>query len=228
MKLPRVILADDHVLLLDAIKQLLEGEFDVVGSFSDGRTLINAAAALLPDMIVLDIGMPQMNGLSAGQRLKQILPKVKIVYLTMNLDADIAAEAFRLGAAAYVVKNSAATELLMAIRQVLRGRSYMSPLITKDLEGPFIQSAERKKNPNHLTLRQKEVLQLLVEGRSMKEVAYILNVTPRTVAFHKYSMMEHLRLRSSAELIHFAVKNSLSPQPAMAAGARVFAEDLQF
>ena len=209
MKRPRVILADDHVLLLDAIKNLLEVEFEIVGTFADGRALVDGAAALGPDVIVLDIGMPRMNGLNAGQRLKQILPKVKLIYLTMNLDADIAAEAFRLGASAYVVKNSAATELLLALRQVLQGRSYISPLITRDMEGSFIHKAERKKNPNHLTLRQKEVLQLLVEGRSMKEVAYILNVTPRTVAFHKYSMMEHLRLRSSAELIQFAIRNSI-------------------
>lgn len=209
MKRPRVILADDHILLSDAIKNLLGAEFDVVGTFADGRALVEGAPALVPDVIVLDIGMPEMNGLNAGQRLKQILPKVKLVYLTMNLDADLAAEAFRLGASAYVVKNSAATELLLAIRQVLRGRSYISPLITKDMEELFIHHAERKKNPNHLTLRQKEVLQLLVEGRSMKEAAYILNVTPRTVAFHKYNMMEHLRLRSNAELIQFAVRNSL-------------------
>ena len=209
MKRPRVILADDHVLLLDAIKNIFETEFEVVGTFADGRALVDGAPALVPDVIVLDIGMPQMNGLNAGQRLRQILPTAKLVYLTMNLDPDTAAQAFRLGASAYVVKNSAATELLLAIRQVLRGRTYISPLITKDIEGVFIHNSGRKKNPNHLTLRQKEVLQLLVEGRSMKEVAYILNVTPRTVAFHKYNMMEHLRLRSNAELIHFAVRNSI-------------------
>ncbi len=208
MKRPRIVLADDHVLILDAIKNLLIDDFEVVGSFTDGRTLLNGAAELKPDVVVLDIGMPQMNGLNAGQRLKQILPKTKLVYLTANLDADIAAEAFRLGASGYVSKSSAATELLLAIRQALIGRPYISPLITQDMELPFID-VERKKNPNHLTLRQKEVLQLLVEGRSMKEVAYLLNVTPRTVAFHKYSMMEHLRLRSSAELIQFAVRNSL-------------------
>lgn len=209
MKRPRVILADDHVLLTDTIKSLLEVEFEVVGTFADGRALVDGALALLPDVIVLDIGMPRMNGLTAGQRLKQILPQVKLVYLTMNLDADMAAEAFRLGASAYVVKNSAATELLLAIRKVLRGRSYISPLIPRENDGAFVRKAERRKDPNHLTLRQREVLQLLVEGRSMKEVAYILNVTPRTVAFHKYSMMEHLRLRSSAELIQFGIRNSL-------------------
>jgi DNA-binding NarL/FixJ family response regulator len=152
--------------------------------------------------------MPKMNGLSAGQRLKQVLPKVKLVYLTMNLDPDVAAEAFRLGASGYVVKNSAATELVHGIREVLRGRSYITPLMTKGMVGSFIQNVQRK-NPNRLTLRQKEVLQLLAEGRSMKEVAFILNVTPRTVAFHKYTMMEHLRLRSSAELIQFAIKTSI-------------------
>jgi DNA-binding NarL/FixJ family response regulator len=209
MKRTRIILADDHAMLLDAIKNLLEPEFEIVGTFHDGHALLNSAAELNPDVIVLDIGMPKMNGLSAGQRLKQELPKIKLIYLTMNLDPDLAAEAFRLGASGYVVKNSAATELVHGIREVLRGRSYITPLITKGMVGSFIQNIERKKNPNHLTLRQKEVLQLLAEGRSMKEAAFILNVTPRTVAFHKYTMMEHLRLRSSAELIQFAIRSSI-------------------
>ena len=212
-KRPRIILADDHVLILDAIKNLLGAvgaDFEVVGTFINGRALLNGAAELRPDVIVLDIGMPQMNGLSAGQRLKQVLPQVKLVYLTMNLDADMAAEAFRLGASAYVGKSSAATELIQAIKLALVGRSYLTPLIPQDdIPGSFFNQVERNKNPNHLTLRQKEVLQLLVEGRSMKEVGYILNVTPRTVAFHKYSIMEHLHVRSSADLIRFAVSNSL-------------------
>lgn len=210
IKRPRLILADDHVLLLDAIKNLLGSDFEVVGTFTDGRALLNGAAELKPDVVVLDINMPNMNGLNAGQRLKQVLPKVKLVYLTMNLDADMAAEAFRLGASAYVVKNSAATELIQAIRLALLGRTYLTPLVPQDdVPGSFFHKVERHKNPNQLTQRQKEVLQLLVEGRSMKEVGYILNVTPRTVAFHKYSMMEHLHLHSSAELIRFAVRNSL-------------------
>lgn len=209
MKRTRVILADDHIMLLDAIKNLLEPEFEVVGTFHDGHALVDGAAALAPDVIVLDIGMPKMNGLSAGQRLKQTLPKVKLVFLTMNLDPDLAAEAFRLGASGYVVKNAAASELVHGIREVLRGRSYITPLMTKGMVGSFIQNIERRKSPNQLTLRQKEVLQLLAEGRSMKEAAFILNVTPRTVAFHKYTMMEHLRLRSSAELIQFAIRSSI-------------------
>ncbi|MFY9621209.1 MAG: response regulator transcription factor [Pyrinomonadaceae bacterium] len=210
MKRPRIILADDHVLLLDAIKNLLGPDFEVVGTFTDGRALLNGAAELNPDVVVLDINMPNMNGLNAGQRLKQVLPRVKLVFLTMNLDADMAAEAFRLGASAYVVKNSAATELIQAIRLALVGRTYLTPLIPQgEVPGSFFHQVERNKNPNHLTLRQKEVLQLLVEGRSMKEVAYMLDVTPRTVAFHKYSMMEQLHLHSSADLIRFAINNSL-------------------
>ena len=209
-KSPRIILADDHVLILDAIKNLLSAEFEVVGTFSDGRALLKGAPELKPDVVVLDINMPSMNGLNAGQRLKQVLPQVKLVYLTMNLDADMAAEAFRLGASAYVVKNSAATELIQAIRLALLGRTYLTPLIPQgEMPGSFFHQVERNKKPNHLTLRQKEVLQLLVEGRSMKEVGYILNVTPRTVAFHKYSIMEHLHLHSSADLIRFAISNSL-------------------
>ena len=167
MKRTRIILADDHVMLLDAIKNLLEPEFEIVGTFHDGHALLNSAAELNPDVIVLDIGMPKMNGLSAGQRLKQVLPKAKLIYLTMNLDPDLAAEAFRLGASGYVVKNSAATERVHGIREVLRGRSYITPLMTKGMVGSFLQNIERK-NPNKLTLRQKEVLQLLAEGCSMR------------------------------------------------------------
>lgn len=210
MKRPRVILADDHLLLLDAIRNLLETEFDVVGTFGDGRALVEGAAALAPDVIVLDITMPEMDGLMAGSRLKRLLPNVKIIYLTMNLDADIAAGAFRLGASGYVVKNSAATELLEAIRRVMHGGTYMTPLITRRTPQSFTHNGEQKNKVNHLTGRQKEVLQLLVEGRSMKEAAHLLKVSPRTVAFHKYSMMEQLQLHSSAELIRFAMRHSLA------------------
>jgi DNA-binding NarL/FixJ family response regulator len=210
MKLKRIILADDHVLLLDAIKNLLEPEFEVVGTFSDGHALVEGAQCLHPDVIVLDIGMPLMNGLSAGQRLKQMMPPVKLIYLTMNMDPDLAAEAFRLGAVGYLVKNSAASELVHAIREVLRGSSYVTPLMTKDMVGSFIQNFKRRKSAHQLTQRQKEVLQLLAEGRSMKEAAFILHVTPRTVAFHKYTMMEQLQVRSSAELIQYALKSSLT------------------
>jgi DNA-binding NarL/FixJ family response regulator len=209
MNRARIILADDHALLLGAFQSLLEPEFEVVGTFLDGRSLVENAKSLHPDVIVLDIGMPLMNGLSAGQRLKQELPAVKLIYLTMNQDPDLAAEAFRLGASGYILKNSAASELAYAIREALGGRSYVTPLITEGMVGSFVQNLKRKKPAHKLTLRQKEVLQLLAEGRSMKEVAAVLNVTPRTVAFHKYTMMEQLKLRTGAELIQYAIKNSI-------------------
>jgi DNA-binding NarL/FixJ family response regulator len=209
MKRPRVILADDHLLLLDALKNLLEPEFEVVGKFSDGHTLVEEAEKLNPNVVVLDIGMPTMNGLNAGQRLKKLMPTVKLVYLTMNQDPDMAAEAFRLGASGFVVKSAAASELLQALREVVRGGAYVTPLMTKGMVGSFIQNFKRRKSTNNLTLRQKEVLQLLAEGRSMKEAAFILNVSPRTVAFHKYTMMEHLQIKSSAQLIEYAMKSSV-------------------
>ena len=209
MKRARIILADDHNLLVDTFKALLEPHFEVVGTFADGHRLVQGAPALQPDVIVLDVGMPIMNGLIAGQRLKQILPRVKLIYLTMNQDPDVAAEAFRLGASGYLVKTSAASELVHAIKEVLLARSYVTPLMTKDMVGSFIQNFKRRKVRHELTLRQREVLQLLAEGRSMKEVAYHLNVTPRTIAFHKYTMMEQLDLKSSAELIQYAMKSSI-------------------
>lgn len=209
MKRPRVIIADDHILVLEALKNLIEPEFEVVGTFADGRALVEEAPALNPNVIVLDIGMPILNGLSAGQKLKQKLPLVKLVYLTMNNDPDLAGEAFRLGASAFLLKNSAAAELRKALQEVVRGGFYVTPLMTKGMVGSFVQNFKRRKSRSDLTLRQKEVLQLLAEGRSMKEVAFVLNVSPRTVAFHKYTMMDHLQIRSSAELIEYAMRSSL-------------------
>ena len=209
MKRPRVILADDHTMNLDALKNLLEPEFEVVGMFADGRSLMEGALDLHPNVIVLDIAMPSMNGLNAGQRLKQAMPLVKLVYLTMNHDPDMAGEAFRLGASAYLLKNSAASELQNAIREVVRGGYYVTPLMTKGMDGSFVQNFKLRKTTSQLTLRQKEVLQLLAEGRSMKEVAFVLNVSPRTVAFHKYAMMDHLQIRSNAELIEYAMRTSI-------------------
>ena len=209
MKRLRIILVDDHVLILDAIKRTLEPEFKVVGTFADGHSVVQEAPALKPDIIVLDISMPLMNGLNAGERLKQILPEAKLIYLTMNLDPDVAAEAFQLGASGYVLKSSAATELTHAIREAAQGRTYITPLMTSAMADSIIDENKPIRKPDRLTLRQKEVLQLLAEGRSMKEVAFMLNVSPRTVAFHKYSMMQHLRVKSSAELIQFAVRRSI-------------------
>ncbi len=204
----RILLADDHRFLLEAIKNLLEPEFEVIETVSDGRSLVATAIKLKPDVVVLDISMPLLNGLEAGRQLKAALPGVKFIYLTMNQDHDIIAEAFEIGATAFLVKNCAASELRTAIRDSLRGRSYVTPLVKKDTISSFSHSL-RGENPIHLTPRQREVLQLLAEGRSMKEVACMLDVTTRTVAFHKYRMMADLNLRTNAELIQYAVRRHI-------------------
>jgi DNA-binding NarL/FixJ family response regulator len=205
---PRVLLADDHTLLLGAFEKLLSAECDIVGQVADGRALVAAADELKPDIVVLDISMPLLNGLEAARQIRQKARDVKFVFVTMNDDADLAAEAFRSGASAYVLKRSAASELLTAIRQVMEGRSYVTPLITQELVSSLLQGGRGA--PGHeLTPRQREVLQLLAEGRSMKEVAGLLNLTPRTVAFHKYRMMEQLKVKSTAELVQYAVKHHI-------------------
>ena len=204
---PRVLLADDHALLLGAFEKLLAGECEIVGQASDGRALVAAAEKLKPDLIVLDISMPLLNGLEAGRQIKHKSPNVKLVFLTMNEDADLAAEAFQSGASAYLLKRSAASELMIAIREVMQGRSYITPLLTEGLIGALLHVDRQP--AYELTSRQREVLQLLAEGHSMKEVASLLNLTPRTVAFHKYRMMEQLKVKSTAELIQYAVKRHI-------------------
>lgn len=207
---PRILIADDHVLVAEACKKLLEPEYEVVGTVHDGRALVQAAAELKPNIVLLDIGMPILNGLDAGRQIKQAMSSIKLIYLTMNSDVDLAAEAFHRKASAYVLKTSTASELLLAVRAVLRGGTYLSPAISKETVGflvrknrAFIADGER------LTERQREVLQLLAEGKSMKEVASILGVATRTVAFHKYRMMEHLKLKTNAQLIQYAMKHFL-------------------
>ena len=208
MTRPRVLLADDHALLLGAIDKLLDPECEIVGRAADGRTLVALAEMLKPDVIVLDISMPLLNGIEAGRQIKRKTPDVKLVFITMNEDPELAAEAFRSGASAYLLKSSAATELLTAIKEVTRGRSYVTPLVTGDLVGSLMQNRDHARS-DELTPRQREVLQLLAEGHSMKEVAAVLHLTPRTVAFHKYKMMEQLKLRTTAELIQYAVRRHI-------------------
>ena len=208
MTRPRVLLADDHALLLGAFEKLLGDECDVVGQVSDGRALVEAAERLNPDLIVLDISMPLLNGLEAGRQIKQRMRTVKLIFLTMNEDPDLAAAAFQAGASGYLLKRSAASELTAAIRQVAQGRSYITPLIAGDLVGSLL-NPDAASPAQDLTARQREVLQLLAEGRSMKEVASVLNLTPRTVAFHKYRMMEQLKVKSTAELVQYAVKHHI-------------------
>ena len=204
----RVLLADDHALLLGAIEKLLAADYDVVGQVNDGRALLDAAERLHPDVIVLDISMPLLNGLEAGRLLQQRLRHVKLVFVTMNEDPELAAEAFRSGASAYILKRSAVSELTTAIREVMAGRTYITPLVAAELVGSLLnQDVDQSGGP--LTSRQREVLQLLAEGFSMKEVASELKLTPRTVAFHKYRMMEQLRVKSTAELIQYAVRHHI-------------------
>jgi DNA-binding NarL/FixJ family response regulator len=208
MGLPRVLLADDHALLLGAFEKLLAGVCEIVGQVSDGRALVEAAAETKPDVVVLDISMPLLNGLEAGRQIKQARRSVKLVFLTMNEDADVAAEAFRSGASGYLLKRSAASELATAIREVMQGRTYITPLVAEGLVGSLIQG-DQDNTRHELTSRQREVLQLLAEGRSMKEVGSVLSLTPRTVAFHKYRIMEQLKVKSTAELIQYAVKHHI-------------------
>jgi DNA-binding NarL/FixJ family response regulator len=205
---PRVLLADDHTLVLAAFEKLLADECDIVGRVSDGRALVSSAETLKPDLIVVDISMPLLSGLEAGRQIKHRLRNVKLVFLTMNEDPDLAAEAFRSGASGYLLKSSAGSELSTAIREVMQGRTYITPLVAEGLVGSLLR-VEEPRAADKLTARQREVLKLLAEGRSMKEVAGVLNVAPRTVAFHKYRMMAQLRVKSTAELVQYAVKHHI-------------------
>jgi DNA-binding NarL/FixJ family response regulator len=198
--------ADDHRLLREAFTQLLQPDCDVVGSVGDGRALLAAALELQPDVVVLDIAMPLLNGLDAARQLKRLLPRVKIIFLTVSEDPELAADAFRTGASGYLLKNSAASELIQAIREAVQGRSYVTPLATRGLVDAFRNPPEPARQTGDLSPRQREVLQLLAEGHTMKEIARILKITPRTVAFHKYDMMESLGIGSSAELVQYAIR----------------------
>jgi len=209
MALPRLILADDHTILVEAFRKLLEPRYDIVGTVSDGRALLELAPKLCPDLVIVDIGMPLMNGLEAGLRLKQQMPSVKLIFLTMNEDPDLAVEAMRSGACGYLLKSSAAEELIKAIQRALRGKTYITPQIHSGMQKSFIKNPRVKGQAKHLTPRQREVVQLLAEGKSMKEAASVLNVTPRTVAFHKYKIMEELNLATTADLIQFAIKSKI-------------------
>jgi DNA-binding NarL/FixJ family response regulator len=208
--LTRIVIADDHTLVAEACKKLLESDYEIVATVGDGRSLVRAAAELRPHLIIVDVAMPLLNGLDAGQQIKELIPSVKLVYLTMNHDADLAAEAFRRGASGYLLKTCAASELAIAVREVLRGKSYLSPMIAKDTVDFLLRQDKALVDEGHkLTERQREVLQLLAEGKCMKEVAGVLNVTTRTVAFHKYRIMEVLNVKSNAELVQYAIRQHL-------------------
>ena len=210
-KRPRILLADDHRIFLEGLRSLLEPDFEIVGAVEDGRTLMEETKKLHPDLIVADISMPLLNGIEAIRQIKKTDQSMKIILLTMHPDVTYAARGFEAGASGYVLKHSAPDELVTAIKEALRGKIYVTPRIAGELlqfykgEGAIKEKLERRT----LTPRQREVLQLLAEGNSAKEVAAILGISTRTVEFHKYRMMEELNLKSSAELIQYAIKHGI-------------------
>ncbi len=205
----RILLADDHTMIAAGLQKLLEPHYEVVGSVTDGRALLKAAAKLKPDVVLLDIAMPLLNGLDAARELKKTMPGVKLIFLTMNADPDIASEAFRIGATAYLLKTSQPSELLQAIHDVVRGISYVTPQISRALEETFLRDPKALNRPRELTGRQREVLQMLAEGRSLKEIAYLLQITHRTARFHKARIMAELDITTTSELVKYAINHGI-------------------
>jgi len=206
----RVLLADDHRLVAEGLKSLLSVEFDLVGVVEDGRALVAAAKQLRPDVIVADITMPHLNGLDALPHLKKEDPSVKVVFLTMHKDVAYARRALESGASGFVLKHSAATELIDAVRAAVKGKTYLTPALAGEVLQAMRQGPESGSDPVALlTPRQREILQLVAEGRSAKEIGAALDISARTVEFHKYQMMEALGVRASAELVHFAIKHGI-------------------
>ena len=211
MTRPRVLIADDHRIVAEGLQGLLAPEFDLIDIVEDGRALVEAARAKHPDVIVADINMPELNGIEALVQLRRDNPDARVVLLTMHRDVVFARRALEAGALGYVLKHSAASELLLAVRAALQGRTFITPAIAGELLLSFRQGANVDADPVAvLTVRQREILQLLAEGRSAKEIAARLNISPRTVEFHKYKMMESLNVNSSAELVRFAVKHGIA------------------
>ena len=212
MSKPRILIADDHKIFAEGLKRLLNEDFEIAGVVGDGRQLVAAAEKLRPDAIVADISMPMLNGIDAVRQIKKVHPGIKVVFLTMHPDVAYAVSAFKEGASGYVLKNSAPDELIVAIREGLKGRTYVTPLIA----GKLLRAYESGSQPRigtdtspSLSSRQREVLQLLAEGHSAKEIASILNISTKTVEYHKYRMMEDLGAKTTADLIRFAVKQGI-------------------
>jgi DNA-binding NarL/FixJ family response regulator len=205
MKKPRLLLADDHRIVLEGLRGLLEPEFEIAGAVADGSSLVAEARRLSPDVVVADISMPGLNGIEAARQIRAADERIRVVFLTMHADAGYAAGALEAGASGFVLKHSAPQELIRAIRDALQGRTYLTPAIAAELKG-----AKRPGGPaTGLSPRQREVLQLLAEGKSTKEVAALLTISGRTVEFHKYRMMEQLRIKTTAELVQYAIRHGL-------------------
>ena len=210
MRKIRVLLADDHKIVLDGLKSLLEPEFDLVGIVEDGRALVKEAERLNPDVIVADISMPLLNGIDAVLQIKKTDDRIKVVFLTMHPEVAYAAKAFEAGASGYVLKRSASRELITAINDAMKERTYVTPMIAGELLHSY-----KKTQPGQdlfkkkLTHRQDEILQLLAEGHSTKEIANLLHISPRTVETHKYNMMQELKLKTTTDLVKYAIKQGI-------------------
>jgi DNA-binding NarL/FixJ family response regulator len=209
MRRPRVLLADDHKIVTEGLKGLLEPEFELVGTVEDGRALLAAAEKLRPDVIVADISMPLLNGIDSVRQIKKAHDEIKVVFLTMHPDVTYAVSAFEAGASGYVLKHSAPTELVAAIRSVLNGKTFVTTLLAGEFMQHTKERASQRDESTRLTGRQREILQLLAEGKSAKEIATVLNISSRTVEFHKYRIMKDLGLKSAAELVHYAVRHGI-------------------
>ncbi|MEQ1655056.1 MAG: response regulator transcription factor [Nitrospira sp.] len=213
MKRPRVLMADDHSLILAGLRKLVEADCDVVGTVEDGRSLVEEAQRLRPDLILLDISMPLLNGLEAARQLRTLVPDCKLIFLTMHASPTYATEAFQIGASGYLLKRSAASELGLAIKAVLQGQQYLTPLLTKDvLESVLKPSTGKRAEPvsGVLTARQREVLQLVAEGKGTKDIATILDVSVKTVEFHKSRLMQQLDLHTTADLTKYAITHGIT------------------
>src|SRR5271157_1907866 len=204
---PQILIADDHAIFADGLRSLLEKRYNVVGTVGDGRALISEALRLKPDVIIVDIGMPLLNGLDAAERVRQQIPKVKLVFLTMQDNPNLAAAALELGSAAFVLKQSAGSELLKAIDQVMHGKSYVTPKLRP--EDWVVQKNRARQYAKHLTPRQREIVQMCAEGRPIKEIAGRLNLSEKTVEFHKHHIMQAFNLKSNADLVLLALKEGL-------------------
>jgi DNA-binding NarL/FixJ family response regulator len=213
----RILLADDHVLVAEGIQKLLEPEYELVGIVADGRSLVTAAAKLQPDIVVVDISLPLLNGLDASQQLRKNNPNLKIIVLTMHSEPNFVTQAFRVGVSGYVLKQSVGSELIQAIREVVKGRTFVSPMVAQSLVDQAVNPASASAPgevkvgfAQTLSARQREVLQLVAEGKATKEIASILNVSVKTVEFHKTRIMKELRLRTAAELTKYAIAAGLT------------------
>ncbi|MEO7143018.1 MAG: response regulator transcription factor [Bryobacteraceae bacterium] len=207
---PRLLLADDHTLMLDGIRLMLQPEFELAGSVDDGQKLLAMAKALKPDVILLDISMPALNGIDAAKQLRKIVPSAKVIFVTMHADADYISEAFRAGARGYVLKRSAASELVTAIREVLKGNHFVSPIVARYAVASMIAPSKSSgRLSDQLRPRQREVLQLVAEGRTRKEIAVLLNVAVKTVEFHKATLRRELDLRTAADFTRYAIEHGM-------------------